>query len=129
MARSDRLYRDGAPARTDYAGFDPDTPVEGFYRVRLRSGGAYVGCRIWHGTPREPWSGEEMDRAARFQAEINGSYVELETVWPRCAADPITEAEYQHLCHVQKWAVDHAPGSGLDDPRKPIDPLNSPIVF
>lgn len=129
MTRNAALYRDGAAVRDGFEGLDPDVPVAGWYRFRMRSGGAAVGVRIWYGAPYEPWSGEEMDRAPRFQAEINGVYAEIETVWPRCGGDPITQAEHDHLAKVQQWAVAHAPGSGLDDPRRKIDPLKSPALF
>lgn len=97
--------------------------------MRLRSGGAYVGVRIWFGIPHEPWTGEPMDRAPRHQAEINGRYAEVADVWPRCAGDPVTEAEYRHLTKIQAWAAEHAPGSGLDDPKRKIDPIRSPLMF
>lgn len=130
MSRSAALYRDGAAVPAGMAGFDPDVPTAGFYRMRLRSGGAFVGVRIWYGQPLDPDTREPMDRSLRFQAEINGRYAELDRVWPGCARDPIDEAEYRHLIKVQKWANQHAPGSGLDDPAgRRIDPLSSPLLF
>ena len=51
MSRAALSYRDGGASSDGYVGFDPDTPVPGFYRMRLRSGGVYVGVRIWHGLP------------------------------------------------------------------------------
>jgi len=116
------------PVRT-FEGFNPDQPKPGYYRMRLRSGGAFVGVRIWFGAPLDPVTGEEMDRSHRFQALINGTYAEMDRVWPKCAGDPITEAEYQHLCATQKWAQQHAPESALADPRRKFDPLTSPMLF
>lgn len=118
-----RTQRDGQVA----IGFDPDTPIAGFYRTRLLSGAPYAGVRIWYGQPLDPVTGEEMDRSLRWQAQVNGTYIDLERVWPKCAGDPIAEAEHIHLCRVQSWAAEHAPA--IADPRRRIDPLNSPLLF
>lgn len=129
MTRDATLYGAGGKVREGFAGFDPDVPIAGHYKMRLRSGGAYVGVRIWYGAPHDPWTGEEMDRSWRWQAHINGEYSDLDRVWPKCAGSAITEGEYTFLTNLQSWAKEHAPGSGLDDPRKKIDLLNSPLPF
>lgn len=124
-------------ARLDYSqrsefravGFDPDEPIAGYYRMRLRSGAAFCGIRIWHGAPLDPVTGEEMDRGHRWQAQANGAPIDLERVWPKCAADPVDAAEYRHLCSVQDWARDNAPASPLANPHRKVDPLTSPILF
>lgn len=128
MSRAHIDYRAGGVSKP-FVGIDPETPVAGHYRMRLRSGGAFVGVRIWFGQPNDPVTGDPMDRALRFQAEINGTYAEIDRVWPRCAGDPITEAEYRHLCATQQWAQQHAPDSALADPRRKLDPLTSPMLF
>lgn len=110
-------------------GFDPDTPIAGHYRMRLRSGGVFVAVRLWHGAPIEPWTGETMDRAPRWNATINGKWCEVERVWPRCAADPIDIAEYDHLCGLQAWAAENAPNSAFADPRRKLDMLSAPLPF
>lgn len=117
--------------RTDHRaqGFDPDTPIAGYYRTRLRSGGVYCGVRIWHGAPLDPVTGEELDRSPRWQALVNGEPVLIERVWPRCAADRISEADYRHYCRTQDWAREHAPDTGLADPTKRLDPLTTPMMF
>lgn len=128
MTRAHIDYRAGGDA-TGFTGHNPDVPEAGHYRMRMRSGGVWVGVRIWHGQPNDPVTGEPMDRALRFQAEINGAYAEIDRVWPRCAGDPITEAEYRHLCATQQWAQQNAPESALADPRRKLDPLTSPMLF
>lgn len=129
MSRAHIDYnRPAAPART-FSGHNPDVPVPGHYRMRLRSGGAFVGVRIWFGPPLDPVTGDELDRAPRLQSHINGAYADMDRVWPRCAGDPITAAEYDHLCRVQTWAEQHAPDSALADPRKRLDPRTSPMLF
>lgn len=129
MSRAPLRYGHDAPVVRTFTGFDPDKPEAGYYRMRLRSGGAFVGVRIWFGAPLDPVTGEEMDRSHRFQALINGTYAEMDRVWPRCAGDPITEAEYRHLCATQQWAQQHAPDSALAEPTRKFDPLNSPLLF
>lgn len=116
------------PVRT-FEGFNPDQPKPGYYRMRLRSGGAYVGVRIWFGAPLDPVTGEEMDRSHRFQAHLNGTYAEMDRVWPKCAGDPISIDEYRHLCATQQWAQQHAPDSALAQPTRRFDPLSSPLLF
>lgn len=127
MSRARVDYSDGSDFRA--VGFDPDLPVAGFYRFRMRSGGALCGVRIWHGAPLDPVTGEELDRSPRWQALVNDDPVEIERVWPRCAADPITDAEYRHYCRTQTWAQQHAPDSALADPRRKADPLTTPLLF
>lgn len=112
-------------------GFDADTPVAGWYRTKLRSGGVYVGVRVWHGAPLDPVTGEEMDRSHRWQAYVNGSYIDLPRVWPGCADEPISEADYRHYCRLQQWGEQHAPDSALADPTRRIDLLSpqTPLPF
>lgn len=114
------------PARR-FEGFDPDTPVGGFYRFRQRSGAIVVGVRIAYGPPADPVTGEILDRSHRWQAFVNDRYVEMETVWPKCAEEPCDEAEYRRLCGLQDWATAHAPA--LANPLRRIDPNSSPTLF
>ena len=119
-------------ARTEaraFEGFSPDHPIAGYYRTRLRSGGVSVGVRIFYGAPKDPVTGEIMDRSHRWQAEVNGFYVEMDTVWPKCAADRIDRAEYDYLTQVQSWAVTNAPDSPQANPRRKINPLTAPMPF
>lgn len=106
-----------------------DEPVEGFYRMRLVRGGAYVGIRIWNGPPLDPETGEELDRSWRWQATANGEPIALDRVWPQCAGEPISRADHDHFAKLQSWAADHAPESGLGDPRRRLDPLHTPMMF
>ena len=112
-----------------FVGFDPNIPIAGHYRFRMRSGGALCGVRIWFGPPLDPVTGEELDRSLRWQALVNDEPVDLDRVWPKCAADLISEEEYRHFCRVQDWARENAPDSPMADPRRKADPLSSPILF
>lgn len=130
MTRNAALYRDGAAVRDGFEGLDPDVPIAGWYRFRLRSGGAAVGVRLLYGPPLDPDTGAEMDRSWRWMCFVNGVYADdFARYWPACGKDPITQAEHDHLAKVQQWAVAHAPGSGLDDPRRKLDSLTTPLVF
>ena len=111
------------------SGFDVDQPVAGFFKMRMVSGGAFVGVRLWNGPPKDPVTGEELDRSWRWQAEANGSPVNLERVWPRCARDPISATEYAYLAARQDWAATNAPDSALADPRRKLDLLNLPLPY
>lgn len=127
MSRERLDYSARSDVQTD--GFDPDTPVEGYYRTRLRMGGIFVGIRIWYGAPLDPETGDELDRSWRWQALANGEPVLLERVWPRCAGDPIDAAEYQYLASVQTWAKQNAPNSPQANPMRWINPLTAPTPF
>lgn len=100
-------------------GFDPDTPIEGYYRLRLARGAVWSAVRIWHGPPLDPDTGEEMDRSWRWQATINGALVEIDRVWPRCAADRIDQREHDYLIRIQ----------AVIDPGRRVDPLTAPLPF
>lgn len=111
---------------------DVTRPTEGFYRHKLRSGGVYVGVRVWYGAPLDPVTGEELDRSWRWQAEVNGKPIDdFEQVWPGCAGDPISADDYRIYCQRERWAAQHAPASAYADPRKRIDPLSTanPLLF
>jgi hypothetical protein len=120
-------YSQRSDTRAD--GFDPDSPIEGYYRMRLKMGGAFVGVRVWHGAPLDPETGEEMDRSWRWQALVNDGPVLLERVWPKCAADPVSQSEYEYLCTVHQWAKQHAPNSPQANPMQRINPLTAPTPF
>lgn len=124
-----RHHLDYAAPRASQAGqgFDPDTPIAGHYQMKLRSGGVMVGIRIWHGAPLDPIDGTELDRAHRWNATANGRPIDLQRVWPRCAADPISEREHAYLVKLQAWGEEHAPESPIADPTRRVDLLTAPI--
>lgn len=131
MTRATLDYRDSRPAPLPTAaGFDPDMPEPGFYRLRLRKGAMFSAVRIWSGPPIDPATGEEVpERGVRLQASINAEPVPLERVWPQCAKNPITEAEHDHILRTQDWGRTHAPDSPQADPRRPVDLLTAPLPF
>lgn len=128
MARATLDYAARRAPAARAAGFDPDAPVSGFYRHRLRAGAVYVAVRIWFGEPREPWTGEVMDRAPRWNASVNGQWIEVEEVWPVCADAPISAQEAAYLTSLQAWGAEHG-HAAIADPRRRLDPLHTPLLF
>lgn len=128
MSRPDLIYATPSATLAPAKGFDPDQPIAGYYKMRLRRNGMFVAIRIWFGQPRDPITGDLMDRSLRWQATSNGKPIELERVWPQCAADRIDEATARDLIQIQRWgqANGHV---ALADPTRPIDPLKSPLMF
>jgi hypothetical protein len=121
----------GTPATSSQAalavGFRVEEPTTGFYRFRMVRGGHPVGIHIWFGPPHDPDTGEEMDRGHRWQATMNNKLIDLDRVWPNCGREPITQAEHDHLCALQAWAIKNAPDAPQADPRRPIDLLTAPM--
>lgn len=118
-------------ARADY-GAVSDTPEAGFYLMRFGMGQIATALRIWHGPPHDPWTGEEMDRGWRWQAQAaDGEMLEIDHVWPRCAKRPITEAEFDARKKRHAWAKQAAPESSYADRRRKYDPLSkhTPLPF
>lgn len=131
MTRAALSYAKRSLEPRRFEGIDVTEPVAGFYRARLVSGGVRGGVRLWFGPPNDPITGEELDRSHRWQAQFEGEYVDLDRVWPVCAGDPITEAEYREYCARAAWARENAPKSAFADRRKRHDPLSAdtPIPF
>jgi hypothetical protein len=103
-----------------------DTPVTGYYRFRWRRGAPACGVRIWYGPPRDPDTGEEMDRSWRWQAQVNGRYVDLRRVWPVCGAEPISPDEHDYLAYRAQVATAADPYSA---PAKRVDMLTAALPF
>lgn len=129
MSRPVMDYSAGGPAVACPEGLDPDVPVAGYYRHRMRSGGHPVGVRIWFGRPLDPVTGEELDRSLRWQAQMNDRSIELDRVWPYCARQPIDEREYRYLAELQAWAEREAPDSPQANPHRKINHLTAPLPF
>lgn len=126
--RARRSYSDQVAPRREFVGHDPDTPVVGFYRHRLRSGGVYVGIEVRYGAPLDPVTGEEMDRSWRFYALANGQLIDLDRVWPACAGNSISEAEARHFANMQQWGEANG-DAALADPTRKVDWLQNALPF
>lgn len=125
MSRDPTPYAQMQPAPQTGAGIDVTEPVAGFYRTRLAGRSVAVGVRLHFGPPIDPVTGEVLDRSWRWRCDVNGEpYGYFERVWPVCAGDPITEAEYENYCARQRWAREQAPNSAYAEPGRKYDPLS-----
>lgn len=109
-------------------------PIAGYYATKLVKNGPRVAVRIWFGPAII--DGEEQDRSHDWRAELDGSTdrvergddgyrcrvaLEVEAAWPRCAKDPVTEAEYRYLLAHARWAKAHKPDHPKASPRQAVD--------
>lgn len=124
---------------------DPSNPVPGFYRLRLVAKGIGVPVRIWFGQPIV--DGEELDRSPRLCVEVNGRTCRFErdaddniigrvpldpladNVWPYCAADPITQHEFEFMKRRATWATEFAPDHPAANPYEPVNVRSLPPAF
>lgn len=84
-------------------------PTAGHYRMRLRKGAVWSPVHVWQGFGRDPLTGEVLERAWMWRAELNGVEVPVERVWPNCAGGPITKAEYDYKLALFRHAIQHEP--------------------
>ena len=106
---------------------DPDLPVTGCYRMKLRRDAPSSAVRIWLGASIDPATGEEVqERSHCWQCAVNGQRVPLEQAWPSCAKDPIDRNEYDRIL-ARNLTLDE--GSPFYDPRVPIDIGTAPPPF
>lgn len=106
---------------------DPEIPMPGCYRIKMRKDGPPVALRIWLGPSIDPATGEEVqERGFRWQCTVNGERVPFEDHWPGCARDPISRAEYDRIL-AESATMDAA--SPFYDPRRPIDRLTMKLPF
>lgn len=127
MARAHLDY--GACQAATSKGFNPDQPIEGYYRFKLRSGAVPVGVHIWFGQPLDPVTREPLDRSLRWQAMVNDRDIDIDRVWPACADAPIDAREYAYLTSTEKWARENAPDAPQANPNKRINMLTAPTPF
>lgn len=96
-------------------------PTAGFYRGRMVRGGPWLAIRIWFGPPLDPDTGEECDRAKRWQATRGGAEADPRQLWPYVANHPIAEAEFNYMSALRAHAVKHEPDMPEAAPTSPVD--------
>ncbi len=80
-------------------------PVAGWYRMRRPPAFAgehwtrrpWLAVLVHYSAPLDPDTGEVLDRAPRWQAVLDGRDVDISTVWPWAARNPVSEAEYEEM--------------------------------
>ncbi len=111
------------------------TPL--YYKIRMVKNGPLVACKVWYGNPSDPDTGEEMDRAPRWQCWVNGALIEdafrvvmlIDDQPPIVKGEEIDELTYNHMLAVKDWAVQYAPNEPEATPRKAIDLGKIPPIF
>ena len=101
----------------------------GYYRMRLVKGAATSVVRIWYGPPRDPVTGEELDRSWRHHAEVNGVPMPLDRVWPACIGEPIDRETHDFYVADRRWAAQHAPHLPEAQPDQAVDWSTAPLPF
>ena len=109
---------------TDIGPVDLNKPTAGHYRMKLVRGGPWIAVRLWFGPPLDPETHEPLDRSHRWYALRDGREVEVHHVWPSCAVEPITEAEYGYMLAASAWDRQHDPLAPASAPDEPIDLLH-----
>lgn len=99
------------------------TPRAGYYQMRLVRGGPFVPIRIYQGFPRDPETGEELERGWIWRATLYETEIDIWQAWPMCSGRPISEAEHRYLTALHHHAVAHEPDMAEANPRRRIDPL------
>lgn len=114
-----------------------DPLIEGFYLLRLtRARRVDIPVRIWFGAPRDPETGEELDRSHRWQIQVGFRLLEDEPlsiggirvdditdIWPRVARDPIDEVDYRYRLERAEWAVNNDENDPFSQLGGRIDPM------
>ena len=101
----------------------PDDPQCGWYKRKLVKNGVYVPCRIWRDEPEVDENGDLISDE-KLLCEVDFNRADPAEQWQWVCANPITEAEYNHLKKLRRWTGDHAPHEPYANPKKPVDWLN-----
>lgn len=118
--------RNGKRAPSRGPGFDPDVPVAGFYRIKLRKGAADSALAIWYGPTPDPDGYGALERPLAWQAMLNGAPVDVFDYWPACATDPITRDEHNRIVTRNRTMDAKSP---FYDPKRKVDLNSAPPPF
>ena len=96
-----------------------DEPRAGTYYMRRVKNGPKLAVVIWHGPPRDPLTGELLDRSHRWQAHVNGEEADPWAIWSRCR--PIERPEYLYLLARHEYALQHDPSLPEAAPKSAVN--------
>lgn len=121
-----------------------DALVEGYYLHKVGEGRVLVPIRIWFGPPTDPIDGSELDRAPRWQIEVNGIAFDdprnppviagrpvddVASFWPRCAGSPTDAADYRYRVDRADYAEAHDAADPFARTGGKVDPMQSALPF
>jgi hypothetical protein len=104
------------------------TPMCGWYKRKLVKGGVMVPARIWMHQDICPETGELLSDES-LQCEVNGGYADPEEAWSWICSSPITEQEFRYLTARIEFAARHEPEDPFAAPNRPINMLETPVLF
>lgn len=104
------------------------TPHCGWFKRKLVKGGVMVPARIWMFQDICPDTGE-LQSDEVLQCEVNGRWADPEDAWSWICSNPITEQEFRYLEARIAHAVRFEPDDPFAAPNRPINQLETPILF
>lgn len=122
---------------------DGSPGVPGFYRTRLVKDGPFVPVALRHEPPRDPDTGEPMDRSYLWSLEIAGElvadpspcqqrafgrYVTNSNGWG-LTGEVIDQELYEYMLRVREWAIANDPTAPEANPRQSVDLDRIPPLF
>jgi hypothetical protein len=99
-----------------------DQPEPGYYKMRLRRGGPWVGVRIAFDQSGDPRA--EVDGRSDWP---DGSPIDAFAIWPYVRVSD--QGEFEFLARWREWALAHAPEHPAARPFEPIDYSKLPPRF
>ena len=106
------------------------------YKTRLVRNGPWVAVRVAFEPPRDPETGEALDRSYMWSIEIDGELARSPSPDPAIAGVhvveamvAIDEAEFRYLSATSRHAKTNDPRYPEARPREPIDIRRLPAIF
>ena len=120
-----RWWRDALAGRNPPI-HDSD-PQCGFYKRKLIKGGPFVPARIW--IEQHLDADGLLTRQEVIRCEIGDRTADASDQWSYLAANPITEADFNHMTARARWAAQHADDHPIANPTRAVDWTTSRIPF
>ncbi len=109
-----------------------DRPRPGYFKLRLIKGGPYVPARLWLSPPRDPLTGEMLDRIPGPVVQVAHFPVtddprRVAQVWE--SGETISPATHAYMCVKADWARTYSPHAPAANPLRRVDLLTAPPPF